>query len=102
MLLEELGTDHELVLVDRAVIGQKSNSYLKVNPNGRVPAWVDQDLVVSKAAAIARSGGAPGTFAGTEGFAASTTPWPGPTRPRLSATSYMTGWTDRHRDYTLV
>jgi glutathione S-transferase len=52
MLLEELRTDHELVLVDRAVNGQKSKAYLKVNPNGRIPALVDQDLVVFEAAAI--------------------------------------------------
>jgi glutathione S-transferase len=52
MLLEELGTDYELVLVDRAVNGQKSKAYLKVNPNGRIPALVDQDLVVFEAAAI--------------------------------------------------
>jgi hypothetical protein len=67
MLLEELGTDHALVLVKRAVNGQKSNSYLKVNPNGCVPVGGDQDLVAFEAAAIVRSGGAIGMSAGTEG-----------------------------------
>jgi hypothetical protein len=67
ILLEEMGTDHELVLVDRAANGRKSKAYLKVNPIRRIPALVDQDLVVFEAAAIARSGGAPGTSAVTEG-----------------------------------
>src|SRR6202158_3351075 len=52
MLLEELGAKYDLVLVDRANNAQKSKDYLKINPNGRIPALVDEKLVVSEAAAI--------------------------------------------------
>jgi glutathione S-transferase len=52
MLLEELGVNYDLVLVDRANNAQKSPDYLKINPNGRIPTLVDDDLVVSEAAAI--------------------------------------------------
>jgi glutathione S-transferase len=52
MLLEELGAKYDLVLVDRTKNAQKSEDYLKINPNGRIPTLVDQELVVSEAAAI--------------------------------------------------
>lgn len=52
MVLEELGQQYELVLVDRAKNAQKSEDYLKLNPNGRIPALVDGDLVMFEAAAI--------------------------------------------------
>src|SRR6202022_5188269 len=52
VLLEELGVKYDLVLVDRAKNAQKSREYLKINPNGRIPALVDGNLVVSEAAAI--------------------------------------------------
>jgi glutathione S-transferase len=52
MLLEELGVRYGLVLVDRANNAQKSKAYLKINPNGRIPTLVDENLVVSEAAAI--------------------------------------------------
>jgi glutathione S-transferase len=52
MLLEELGADHELVLVDRAKNAQKSKEYLKINPNGRIPTLVDKCLALFEAAAI--------------------------------------------------
>ena len=52
MLLEEIGAQYELILVDRAVNGQKSKEYLKINPMGRIPTLVDQDLVLFEAAAI--------------------------------------------------
>ena len=53
MMLEELGQKYDLVLVDRAANAQKSKEYLKINPNGRIPALVDGDLVMFEAAAIA-------------------------------------------------
>jgi glutathione S-transferase len=52
MLLEEIGAIYDLVLVDRAKNAQKSSEYLKINPNGRIPALVDGNLIVSEAAAI--------------------------------------------------
>ncbi len=52
MLLEEIGLEHDLVLVDRAKNAQKSRRYLKINPNGRIPVLVDDNLIVSEAAAI--------------------------------------------------
>ena len=52
MVLEELGQEYDLVLVDRAKNAQKSKDYLKINPNGRIPALVDGDLVMFEAAAI--------------------------------------------------
>jgi glutathione S-transferase len=52
MVLEELGQKYDLVLVDRAKNGQKSEEYLKINPNGRIPTLVDGDLVLFEAAAI--------------------------------------------------
>jgi glutathione S-transferase len=52
MVLEELGQKYELVLVDRAKNAQKSKEYLKINPNGRIPALVDDGLVLFEAAAI--------------------------------------------------
>lgn len=52
MILEEIGAAYELVLVDRAVNAQKSNQYMTINPNGRIPTLVDDDLVLFEAAAI--------------------------------------------------
>src|SRR5690242_4160937 len=52
MVLEEMGADYELVLVDRAVNAQKSKDYMKINPNGRIPTLVDGNLVLFEAAAI--------------------------------------------------
>jgi glutathione S-transferase len=52
MVLEELGLPYELVLVDRTRNAQRSDEYLKINPNGRIPALVDRELVLFEAAAI--------------------------------------------------
>jgi glutathione S-transferase len=52
MVLEELGQDYELELVDRTGNAQKSRDYLKINPNGRIPTLVDGNLVLFEAAAI--------------------------------------------------
>jgi len=52
LLLEELGVDFELVLVDRKSEAQKSAAYLKLNPAGRIPTLVDGDLVLFESPAI--------------------------------------------------
>lgn len=52
MMLEEIGGKYDLVLVDRAKNAQKSQEYLRINPNGRIPTLVDGNLVLFEAAAI--------------------------------------------------
>ncbi|MBI3525872.1 MAG: glutathione S-transferase [Betaproteobacteria bacterium] len=52
ILLEEIGAEYKLVLVDRSQNQQKSPEYLKLNPNGRIPVLVDGGLVLYEAAAI--------------------------------------------------
>ena len=52
LLLEELGEKFELLYVDRANAAQKSPAYLKLNPNGLIPVFVDRDLVLYETAAI--------------------------------------------------
>jgi glutathione S-transferase len=51
-LLEELGVDYELILVDRCSNAHKSPEYLKLNPTGRIPVLIDGDLVLYETAAI--------------------------------------------------
>ncbi|MBP0018677.1 MAG: glutathione S-transferase family protein [Cyanobacteria bacterium SBLK] len=52
MLLEELGIEYELALVDREIDAQKSSEYMKINPMGRIPTLVDGDCSIFEAAAI--------------------------------------------------
>jgi len=52
VLLEEIGANYELVLVDRNRNEQKSPAYLKLNPAGRIPVLVDDGLVLYESAAI--------------------------------------------------
>ncbi|WP_236844346.1 glutathione S-transferase family protein [Bordetella sp. 02P26C-1] len=52
-LLEEIGELFELSLVDRTTNAHKAPEYLKLNPNGVIPALVDGDLVLYETAAIA-------------------------------------------------
>ena len=52
MLLEEIGAEYELALVDRSKNEQKSAAYMKLNPSGRIPVLIDGDLVLYESAAI--------------------------------------------------
>jgi glutathione S-transferase len=52
MILEEIGESYELMFVDRTKNAQKSPEYLKINPNGRIPALQDGSLIINEAAAI--------------------------------------------------
>ena len=52
MALREAGVPFELRLVDRSQDAQNSAEYLRLNPNGRIPVLVQDDLVLFEAAAI--------------------------------------------------
>lgn len=52
ILLEEMGVPFELVLVDRDHDAHKSAAYLRLNPNGTIPAFVEGELVLYESAAI--------------------------------------------------
>ncbi|WP_421867146.1 glutathione S-transferase family protein [Motiliproteus sp.] len=52
-LLEELGLDYDYHLVDLAKAEHHSDRYRAINPNGKVPAITDGELVMFESAAIA-------------------------------------------------
>jgi glutathione S-transferase len=52
LLLEELGIPFELHLVDNTKGAHREPAYLKLNPNGLLPAMTDGDLVLYETAAI--------------------------------------------------
>lgn len=52
LLLREIGADFDLKLVDRKVEAQKSEEYLKLNPTGRIPVLVHDNLILFESAAI--------------------------------------------------
>ena len=43
VLLEELGVDYQIHAVNLSAGEQKSDAYLSINPNGRIPAIIDTD-----------------------------------------------------------
>jgi glutathione S-transferase len=51
-VMEAIGVEHELVLVDRKANAQKSPDYLALNPAGRIPVLVTEEVVVAESAAI--------------------------------------------------
>lgn len=51
-LLEELGLEYDYQLVDLAKAEHRSEGYLAINPNGKVPAIADGELVLFESAAI--------------------------------------------------
>ncbi|MEP6790233.1 MAG: glutathione S-transferase [Ramlibacter sp.] len=52
ILLEEIGAPYERVLVDRAAGAHKRTEYLALNPNGLIPVFTDDGLVLYETAAI--------------------------------------------------
>lgn len=50
--LEELGLDYHTHKIDLAALEQKAPEYLKINPNGRIPALVDDGFAVFESGAI--------------------------------------------------
>jgi glutathione S-transferase len=52
IVLEEIGTPYERVLVDRTADAQRRPEYLKLNPNGLLPVLTDGALVLYETAAI--------------------------------------------------
>ena len=44
VLLEELGLDYNVKAIDLSSGAQKKPSFLRINPNGRIPAIVDHDV----------------------------------------------------------
>ena len=51
-VLEALKLDFELILVDRKSNAQKSDEYLALNPSGRIPTLIDDELVLFESPAI--------------------------------------------------
>lgn len=51
-VLNEIGVEFELTRVDRESNGQKDPAYLKLNPAGRIPTFVDGDFVLFESAAV--------------------------------------------------
>lgn len=52
LVLEDVGADFDLILVDRGSNQQKSPEYLSLNPAGRIPTLVHDDLVLFESSAI--------------------------------------------------
>jgi GST-like protein len=52
ILLAELGWRCQLHLIDLGKNEQKSPTYLAINPNGKIPALVDEDVVLFESGAI--------------------------------------------------
>lgn len=51
-VLEALGVEYQLCVVDRKSNAQKSSSYIRLNPTGRIPTLVKDKLVIFESAAI--------------------------------------------------
>ena len=52
IVLEEIGEEFALVKVERAQNAHKSANYLRLNPNGLIPVYVEGDMVLYETAAI--------------------------------------------------
>lgn len=51
-MLQEIGAAHRLVEIDMKAGAQRAPDFLKISPNGRVPALLDGDLAIFESAAI--------------------------------------------------
>ena len=51
-IINEIAVEVELILVDRTKNAQKDPVYLKINPTGRIPTLVDDNLILFESAAI--------------------------------------------------
>lgn len=51
-VLEEIGAEYELVLLDVAAGEHEQAAYRRLNPNGRIPTLIDGDFVIFETAAI--------------------------------------------------
>ena len=51
-VLEEIGVPYELVRLNLQAGEQRTPEYLKINPNGAVPAYVDETITLFESAAI--------------------------------------------------
>jgi len=54
--LEELGVEYRFVRVDLSANEQKKPDFLKISPNGRIPAIVDHDAAGSSPLSVSESG----------------------------------------------
>ncbi len=52
IMLEELGLDYALRLIDISTGKQKESDFLAINPNGRIPALTDDGVRVFESGAI--------------------------------------------------
>ena len=52
LVLEEVGAEYELCLIDFATEDQRSQAYLEINSKGRVPALVTEGGILTETAAI--------------------------------------------------
>lgn len=53
LILEELGVDFKLELIDRTQNAHKSEDYMRLNPTGRIPTLIVGDQAIFESAAIA-------------------------------------------------
>ncbi len=89
--LEELAVPYEVVALDLSAGDQKRDSYLAINPNGRIPAIVDHAAgeFAGGDFAVFESGALMLYLAGRHGLAGAETPWL-PTDPH--ARSLVVQW----------
>ncbi|WP_256474220.1 hypothetical protein [Microbulbifer okhotskensis] len=48
MILKKMGVEYETILTDRKAVEQKSSEYMRLNPTGRIPKLLDENLIISE------------------------------------------------------